>query len=192
MNITEIENLLEKYFEGDTTLSEEKTLREFFSQGEIPPHLSSCAPMFRFFSVEANVRLSEERQYSSLERRLEQYRNEAGKTVPVYRKRKMYYFSGIAAGLLLLVGLVFVIRNEIKHKGPVPGNAETEIAYNQTCQALMMVSLGLNTGLDAMQRMSTIDNAVERIQLMNKFFDYKNQFINPDEMLNPSTNQTEK
>ncbi|WP_420150845.1 HEAT repeat domain-containing protein [Spirosoma sp.] len=49
----DIEKLLGKYYEGETSLAEEKQLRNFFQQAEIPTHLQHHAEQFRYF---ANVR----------------------------------------------------------------------------------------------------------------------------------------
>ncbi|MBO0939595.1 HEAT repeat domain-containing protein [Fibrella sp. HMF5335] len=46
-----IDELLERYYEGETTLAEEKRLREFFQQETIPPHLQSHAEQFRYFAA---------------------------------------------------------------------------------------------------------------------------------------------
>ncbi|MCZ2668196.1 hypothetical protein O1399_17145, partial [Bacteroides fragilis] len=41
-----IEELLNKYFEGETTCEEERELRRFFTRGIIPEHLQMYRPMF--------------------------------------------------------------------------------------------------------------------------------------------------
>lgn len=46
----DIEKLLEKYYEGETTLDEEKELRQFFQQETIPAHLLEHAAPFRYFA----------------------------------------------------------------------------------------------------------------------------------------------
>lgn len=46
----EIETLLKKYYEGETSLQEEKELRQFFQQDTIPEHLLSHAAQFRYFA----------------------------------------------------------------------------------------------------------------------------------------------
>ncbi|MVM30540.1 HEAT repeat domain-containing protein [Spirosoma sp. HMF4905] len=46
----DIEKLLEKYYEGETSLQEEKQLRQFFQQESIPEHLQSHAAQFRYFA----------------------------------------------------------------------------------------------------------------------------------------------
>ncbi|WP_338876309.1 HEAT repeat domain-containing protein [Spirosoma sp. SC4-14] len=50
----DIEKLLEKYYDGDTTLAEEKQLRQFFQQETIPEHLLSHADQFRYFADARN------------------------------------------------------------------------------------------------------------------------------------------
>ncbi|GAB3882217.1 HEAT repeat domain-containing protein [Spirosoma agri] len=46
----DIDALLEKYYKGETTLAEEKQLRDFFQQDTVPAHLMSHAAQFRFFT----------------------------------------------------------------------------------------------------------------------------------------------
>lgn len=56
----DIEKLLEKYYEGETTLEEEKQLRAFFQDDDIPEHLQSHAAQFRFFSDARKEKPSED------------------------------------------------------------------------------------------------------------------------------------
>jgi hypothetical protein len=47
-----IETLINKYFEGMTSLEEEDMLRTYFQTDDVPPSLEIYRPMFRFFSQE--------------------------------------------------------------------------------------------------------------------------------------------
>jgi len=188
MNTKEIEELLEKYYEGDTTLADEMLLKEFFSREDVPEHLRKYQSMFRFFTDESNIVLSEENQDESLMRRIELYKAETSISKVHPGKRRLYYLSGIAAGLLILFSLLLMIRYEVnKRQHNELLNPSAEIAFNQTRDALLMVSVGLNTGLEAVKRFETLDNAMVQIQLFNKFYNYQNQFINPERMKSPST-----
>ena len=48
MNIKEIEDLLEKYYEGETSLSDERSLKAFFMQMDVPDHLKPQQSVFLF------------------------------------------------------------------------------------------------------------------------------------------------
>jgi len=50
MELAKIENLLEKYFEAETSIQEEAILQEYFAQEEVPEHLKQYKEMFNFFS----------------------------------------------------------------------------------------------------------------------------------------------
>jgi len=190
MNIKEIEVLLERYFEGETTLAEEKLLKEFFSADEVPEHFRQHQPLFRYFSDEASLTIDNEEQEKVLMRRISRFETEVSGSGMQPVQKRMYYLSGIAAGLLILIGLVFTFKSELLKKHfPGKENASSELAYSQTKQALLLVSVGLNTGLDEVQRFTTLNTAMEQIQKINKFYNYQNQFINPEWMQSPSTNK---
>jgi len=48
----DIKFLLNKYFEGQTSLEEEKILREFFQKDDIPEELRGYTPVFQYFADE--------------------------------------------------------------------------------------------------------------------------------------------
>lgn len=46
----DIEKLLEKYYDGETSLEEERALKQFFQSGDVPEHLQSHAAQFGYFA----------------------------------------------------------------------------------------------------------------------------------------------
>ncbi|MDR1938759.1 MAG: hypothetical protein LBQ73_09740 [Tannerellaceae bacterium] len=82
-----IDDLLTKYFEGETTADEERQLRSFFASGRAPQHLAAYKPMFAYFDEEIGKRQAAARA-SSL------------------RRRRLYGLAaGVAAAALLLLGI---------------------------------------------------------------------------------------
>ena len=88
--MTEIDKLIEKYFDGNTSCKEERALRRFFTHEEVPPRLAIYRPLFFFFFQES-----------------EKHRH--GKEITRTRRktplRSILRMAGsIAAGILLCVG----------------------------------------------------------------------------------------
>ena len=55
MDYKDIEQLMERYWNAETTLEEEEILRAFFSQEDIPAELSQYAPLFAYEHAEKAV-----------------------------------------------------------------------------------------------------------------------------------------
>jgi len=96
-----IEELLEKYWEGETTLAEERRLKEFFTRNQdLPPHLAMYREQFAMFADWQK----EEALGGDFDARMEkQIRTEA--RVVALRPRIAYWqwAAGIAAGIALFI-----------------------------------------------------------------------------------------
>jgi hypothetical protein len=92
-----IEELLNKYFEGETSCEEERELRHFFTQGIVPEHLKEYSPLFAFLEKENRQAKTTDTEPATKQRRL--------------RRHAIYTLSGIAAGLLLLLGIAGIHRH---------------------------------------------------------------------------------
>ena len=60
MDYKYIEQLIDRYFEGETTLEEEHILREFFAQGSVPGHLRQWQQFFRSEAELTSAHLDEQ------------------------------------------------------------------------------------------------------------------------------------
>lgn len=60
MDYKYIEQLLERYWDCETSVEEERILRDFFAQAEVPPHLAAHKPLFDYQRAEAEVSLSDD------------------------------------------------------------------------------------------------------------------------------------
>ncbi len=59
MDYKYIEQLVDRYFEGETTLEEEQILRKFFNQNQLPEHLRQWQPLFQAEQQLAQAHLDE-------------------------------------------------------------------------------------------------------------------------------------
>ena len=55
MNEQKVQDLLRRYFDGATSIDEERELQQYFSEENIPDSLKAYRPMFAFFAVERAV-----------------------------------------------------------------------------------------------------------------------------------------
>lgn len=167
MNIKEVEILIEKYFEGLTNIEEERLLKDFFTSGDFPDEMKPVASMFGYFDVEKEVKLS--RGFADKFIR----EIESKQVIPFYQNRKFwYYFSGVAAGVILLISIF--IENQ---SSPIKSNytsQEAQQAYFQTKKTLAYISEKLNAGVKPLDEIGKIEENANRIAQLSKF----NQGIN--------------
>lgn len=84
-----IDELLNRYFEGETSREEERELRRYFTEGDVREDLAVYRPLFACIDEEAKA-VANAHPGSNGRRR----------TVRLYR-----LWGGIAAGVLLLIGI---------------------------------------------------------------------------------------
>lgn len=126
-----INELLDKYFEGETSATEEKELRAFFSSGKIPPHLSVYAPLFAYIDEESKAL---NKKNPGLFRQK--------------RKTILYLLSGVAAVVLLILG--------IRGFGPLNNTihcAENYVVINGRCYTDIHKVRGM--ALEALKEVAT-------------------------------------
>lgn len=126
----DIDALLNKYFEGETSCEEERRLRHFFAHGNVPPHLAPYKALFGYFDSE-----------------IEKLPSRKGRQLPFSRKTLIRSLSGVAAAVLFLIG-VYTFRG-IRQDCLCAGNyviingrcyADKQKAKEYALQALRQVS----------------------------------------------------
>ena len=163
MKIMEIDRLLEKYYNGQSSEKEELKLRRFFESENIPEGYETEKAIFRFFSENELVPQPSEEFENNLISAIDSV--ERNNSVQIYRSR-LFIYSGIAAGLLLLIGSYFflIYKNEPKDTFSNP-----EIAYAETSKILYGVSSAFNHGTQQLVRVSKLENEATRgFETINK------------------------
>ena len=184
MNTNGIEALLNKFFEGNTSLQEEKILRDFFHGQDVPAHLQSYKSLFTYFSNEQQQKINDQDFEQKLTARLSDKTNDTP-VIPKYSIRSRFiYIAGIAASILLLLGLLFTFQHDVFRKHSDRIHPGPEMAYTDAREALMLVSGNLNRGLKEVGRLQTINVAMTKIKRLNKFYQVQTIIINPDKISN--------
>jgi hypothetical protein len=150
---------LEKYFDGNTSLEDEKILKDFFQGESIPPHLVSLKETFNYFSQE---KTKDELDESFDDKVLSKIGHFEISHKRQTRRRFIYYASGIAASILIIISIFTNIdpfTSTLKDTFDDP-----EIAFNETKRALILVSETLNRGVKPVEKIAKFDDGMEQME----------------------------
>jgi hypothetical protein len=165
MNTKEIEILLEKYYEGQTTKDEEYRLKKFFQEEIVPPHMAADADLFRSMAESAK----EEIQDPGFETRFLEAIGEPKVVSMVPKNRRLVYITSLAAGILLIAGVVLTLRFQVFDKNQGAIDSKTALAYTETQKALLMLSKNFNSGMEQVQKFQVFDKGVSQVYNLGSF-----------------------
>ena len=166
MNTTDIEKLIEKYLEGETSLEEEQKLRNYFLEEEVPKHLVPLKAQFLYYTNAAEEQISssdfEERLIKSLDEENTAESQDA-KTIKLETKRKSlwYSISAVAATIVIVLASYFFLYDDEPALQNTYDNPET--AYETTRAALFYVSQKMNLGVKHCSEVSKINESVNKV-----------------------------
>jgi len=163
MEYKEIENLLDRYLEGESTLEEEALLKEYFSKPGIPVEHTEMQEMFRYF----NVAKKHSAPTFDITSELNAVIEKEWKKESVKRFRPLYVWIGSAAAVLVISFGLFQYLNK-----PEPALKDTykdpKLAYLETKQALMKISRIMNRNTAKLKYLSNVDDSFEQVQKVAK------------------------
>lgn len=146
MAYNEIKELLDKYFDGETSLEEENRLRTYFTQEDIAETLRPYQPLFQFFTAEREITLGKD-----FDRQLLEKIDAKPRPKPMIRRLNTWVVR-VAALVALAVGL-WMIYPETPQPEEVAAidwskyePKTVEEAYTITRKALLRTSDELNRG----------------------------------------------
>lgn len=149
MALDRIEKLIDKYFEGETSIAEENELKTYFSSLDVAQHLQQYQPVFGYFS----------------QAKAEEFKAE----IPLNtKKRNVAVWLSIAASFVIMLGVgTFMYLNTLEET-PSTATAygtydDPEKALAETEKALALVSEHLNTGIESVSYINEYNNSKNKI-----------------------------
>jgi len=140
MELSNIEKLLEKYFEGETTISEEQELKVYFTREIVPSHLERYKDLFQFFSEESNITATKD-------------------VTNITGKKYRYAWVGMAASIVLIAGIFLSRTTPVKQADTFD---DPEIALQETKKILNMVSQYMNEGAQGLVYLQEFENTKKK------------------------------
>lgn len=170
MDIKNIEQLLDSFYEGITSIEEEKVLLNFFEGSDVPQYMRNDQQLFLdlYHSEKKNVPENLENKLNNLIDNLDKQTNiktQKSKRLSINWK----WVSGIAASIAIFVSAgIFFQKSFDKKADFVVQDTYTDPkeAYLETQKAMLLVSNKLNKGLE---QVGTVQNNVDKVnKIMNK------------------------
>jgi hypothetical protein len=146
MESVKIENLLEKYFQGETSIAEENELRNYFSSLDVAQHLEQYKPIFGYFS------LAKEHQFTP--------------EIPPQSKKRNVAWISIAASVVVLLGIgtyAYYSADIVDKSQDLGTYDDPEEAFRATQKALSLLSDNVNVGIESVQYIQEYQTAKEKV-----------------------------
>lgn len=126
-----VEELLEKYFKGTTSIVEEKQIKTYFSSKGVATHLVKYQTLFRYFEIQKQTKFDKKILLQS-------------------RKQNNVKWIGIASSFLVLFGLAaFYFYKSVPNDQNLGSFNSPEEAFLATQKALVLVSKEINIGIES-------------------------------------------
>ncbi len=142
MEHTNIEILLKKYFESETSIAEEKELTNYFSSPNVAQHLEQYKYLFGYFSQTKKQAFLQE--------------------IPLQTKNNKVAWLSIAASVVVLLGVgtfVYLNNNQAIQNKDLGTYNDPEIAFKETQKALAMLSTHVNVGIESVNYVQEYENS---------------------------------
>lgn len=145
-----IEALLKRYENGETSLKEEQQLKDYFSQETVAPHLEMYKPMFAYF-------LANQQEHFT-------------KQLPIKTKTAFNYkWLAVAAVVVLTLGYYMKTPVVASYNEYAYGTYDNpEDALNEVTKSLNMISNHFNKGVSTVGYLNEVNKGTATLGYLNE------------------------
>lgn len=187
INITmkkeELDSLLDKYYNGISTDSEEMALRAYFSGQSVPDEYSTEKIIFGFFSSELEIPEPSADFESSIIKGVAVI-EEKPAAKDLFLRKYLMPVLGVAAGVLILAGTIFFFNRSAESDDTF---SDPQLAYAETMKILREVSVKMNKGLNTLEPVGKMDEVSSKsLNVINKSTMDAGRYMNSITLLQPA------
>ena len=164
MNWQVIEELLEKYYEGETTLREERLLKEWLGRDDVPAHLMAERDQFLYMETQGKMGVLEG-QFD--DRVLKEISEPPLAKMVSLNRPWIYWISGAAATALIVVAILV----QFNPFGKTISDTYTDpsLAYEEAKKVMLFVSSKLNRGTENIKKVEKFDTGMKEMKNLGQF-----------------------
>ena len=168
-SIEDIREVLKRFYQGETTLEEEKMLSDYFASTTVPEEFIPDKELFQSMgtgsdSIEVPASLNQ-KIITSIEK--------ADRKEIRTRRISLFSLSGLAAGLLVMIA-VYLFFLKDKSSGILASNLIEDTyedpmdAYEEAKRTLVYVSSKLNRGTGELKHVKQVKRSADPLQSLSK------------------------
>ncbi len=169
MDLKKIRALLEKFYNGDTTLEEEGLLRDYFMNEPVDQEFIADKDIFLYQIRENQDKEAIPDISDEIWNKLQVDRTDNN----MINNKIVYFYLRIAASILVIIGSFFLIKNQVFDKNNEMQFSDTydnpELAYQQAKETLLYVSAMLNSGTEHLEPIKKIDEGTKPLNSLSTF-----------------------
>ncbi len=151
MNKNDIKNLLEKFYEGETSLKEEKILAGFLLQDNVPDEFSSDKKLFCALN-ENPVEISHN-SGKAIESLIDSFNEEESSDKKMKKLHIRYWAIGIAASIAIIFGVSQFQKSQTAESTLFTDTYKnSDDAYRATMDALQLFSENFSKGTESVEK----------------------------------------
>jgi len=151
MVLNNIEKLLEKYDNGETSLKEEQLLKNYFASDDVAPHLEAYKSMFGYFSICNREQFNKEIIFET--------------EVKTKKQPFNYKWLAVAAVAVLMIGFYF---GGLLNNNDLGTYEDPELALMEVTKSLEMISKSFNKGVATVNYLDQIEKGTATLGYLNE------------------------
>jgi hypothetical protein len=165
MNISQIKQILGKFYNGETTLDEERSLEAFFLEER--PWEEDLIPLKKQFMVYHEMKTFQpditgmEQKVADQIKALEEQSLPRVRTLPVTKWLA-------AASIVLLIGFAGIMGYRLQHDKVKDTYSDPQLAYKEAEKALLFVSQQMNKGMQPLNHINKMNTATRNLKALEK------------------------
>ena len=180
MNWSEVELLLRRYWEGETSLQEEQILKNAFSRNDVPKNLVSLKNYFVFTTKQKEIKHPNQNVENQFLEQLNKYKNR-----PLNFSKIIAY----AAVFLILITSGFFLKQSFQPKYKPLTEKEIRIAHKYLDLMAESLTYSENLASTNLEKLSLLNKAAETLQPYEITYLAQFKNLNHIERINYSINQ---
>ena len=184
MEKNQIHRLLEKYFEGNTSLKEEKDLRDYFSGSDINnPEWTSMKRQFDLLISGQGIHFDISDLESGILKSIDDY--ERQHNPPLRKSYIIRYLVAASVSIAFILSGILLFRTQ--HTQIADTYSDPQLAYAETQKTLLFISQKMNDGMKPLNHINRINSGTQQLKNLEKM-DKSMGMLNLVSFINQSSN----